>query len=150
MWEAIAGFAPQELDAADRRYRDWARSRVASGTLLGFIVETEASEPVASGCLWLMPIQPRPGWKSTTAPYLMSMYTEPSHREKGLATRIVRESLHWARAQGCDMMILHASRFGEKMYLREGFRWTLEMRRRLDQPGPKRPRRRRQGRTRRR
>lgn len=108
MWEEIAEFTPADLDAADRRYRQWARPRLESGNLVGFIVETERGEPAASGCIWMMPVQPRPGWNATKAPYLMSMYTEPRHRGEGHATRIVREALRWARSRGlrsrpCDL-----------------------------------------------
>lgn len=150
MWEEIAEFTPADLDAADRRYRQWARPRLGSGNLVGFIVETERGEPAASGCIWMMPVQPRPGWNSTKAPYLMSMYTEPRHRGEGHATRIVREALRWARSRGCDATLLHASHFGERIYLREGFTWTREMRLRFEEPAPRARRKRRAGPARRR
>lgn len=148
MWAEIASFTPPELEAADRAYRRWARPRIKSGSLVGFVIETAAGEPVASSCLWMMPTQPRPGRASTKAPYLMSMFTERRHRGKGLATRLVREARRWARAHGCGMIVLHASRFGEPIYRREGYARTTEMRLRLDAPAP-RARRRGRGRTRR-
>lgn len=131
MWEEIASFTRHELESADRAYRRWARPRMRSGSLVGFILETVSGEPAASGCVWMMPIQPRPGGKSTKAPYLMSMYTEPGHRGRGLATRIVREARRWALARGCDTIVLHASRFGKPIYRREGFTESPEMRLRL-------------------
>ncbi len=141
MWEDIASFSSEELDAADRAYRRWARSRMRSGSLVGFILETVRSEPAASGCVWRMPVQPRPGARTTEAPYLLSMYTERGHRKNGLATRIVREAVRWARAEGYDLVVLHASRYGQPIYLRAGFTRTREMRLRLGSP-PRRSRRR--------
>ncbi len=134
MWEDIAAFSGEELDAADRVYRRWARARLESGGLVGFILETADGEPAASTCLWMMSVQPRPGARFPKAPYLMSMYTERVHRGRGLATRLVREARRWALARGYDMIILHASRFGERIYLREGFTRSPEMRFRFSAP----------------
>lgn len=139
MWAAIATIPKNDLDAADVVYRRWVRTRMKSGRFVGFIVE-EGGAPVASGCVWLMDIQPRPHWEGTTAVYLLSMFTEPGHRRKGHAIRIVRTAVRWAKARGIHLMLLHASRFGEPMYTREGFERTTEMR--LVLTTPRRSRRR--------
>jgi len=65
----------------------------------------------------------------------MSMFTEPAHRGKGHASRIVREAVRWARAHGYDAITLHASDYGESIYRREGFTRTMEMRLRLRDKG---------------
>jgi len=127
MWEAIDRLRKGELDAGERAYRRWARARLRSGRLMGFIVMS-GDQPVASGCVWLMRIHPRPHRPNTIAAYLLSMYTEPGHRRKGHGARIVRAAIRWAKSQGIEVMLLHASRFGERIYLREGFRRTTEMR----------------------
>ncbi len=119
MWEAVAELHAHTLDAADRVYRRWARARIRSGRLVGFIID-EAGTAVASGCVWVMNVQPRPNWAGTRVAYLLSMFTEPSHRGKGHATRIVRAAVSWAKARGIGVMLLHASRFGEPIYRREG------------------------------
>lgn len=131
MWEAIRDLPEKSLDAADRVYRRWVRDRMKSGRLAGFIVDVEG-EPVASGCVWLMELQPRPHWKGTTAAYLLSMFTDPVHRGEGAATRIVRAAMKWAKSRGIHVMLLHASPFGEPLYTRLGFERTTEMRRFLN------------------
>ncbi len=144
MWEEILEASPAEMEAADRAYRRWARTRLKSGTLVGFVSETARGEPVASGCVWLLPSQPRPKWAGTLAPYLMSMYTEREHRGRGHATRITREAIRWAKARGFGTMLLHASKYGEPIYDREGFARANEMRLRLhDWPARSRSGRRR-------
>lgn len=130
MFAAIDEFSSQELDAADEVYRRWARTRIRSGRLAGFIVEV-GRRPVASGCVWLMEVQPRPGQKGTTVAYLLSMFTEPDGRGKGHATRIVHATIRWARDRGISLMTLHASPFGQSVYRRLGFERTSEMRRPL-------------------
>jgi len=131
MWEEILEAPPRAMDAADTAFRRWARSRLRTREIVGFIVETERGEPVASGCVWLMPSQPRPLWKGTVSPYLMSMYTERAFRGQGHATRITREAIRWSKERGYTTLLLHASKFGKSIYLREGFIEGNEMRLRL-------------------
>src|SRR3989442_2705977 len=90
MWNAIAEIPKADLDAADRIYRRWARTQMKSNRFAGFIVDV-GGEPVASGCLLLMHVQPRPNWKGTTAAYLLSIFTEPAHRGHFHRARIVPE-----------------------------------------------------------
>ncbi len=127
MWRVIANIPKAELDAADGVYRRWARTQMKSNRFAGFIVDI-GGEPAASGCVWLMQVQPRPNWKGTTAAYLLSMFTEPAHRGRGHGGRIVREAIRFAKARGIRVMLLHASPFGEPIYTRLGFERTREMR----------------------
>src|SRR2546428_8080008 len=139
MWKAIAKIPRADLDVADRTYRRWAQTQMKSNRFAGFIVDV-GEEPVASGCVWLMEVQPRPNWKGTTAAYLLSMFTEPAHRSRGHGARIVREAIRFAKERGIQVMILHASSFGEPIFTRLGFERTTEMRLSLD---PEKRRRRR-------
>ena len=126
MWGEIADIPNKDLDAADRVYRRWALARMQAGRFVGFIVDI-GSKPIASGCVWLMDVQPRPNWNRTTAAYLLSMFTEPRHRGEGHATRIVRAAIRWTKARDVPVMLLHASRFGDPIYKRLGFERTTEM-----------------------
>jgi GNAT superfamily N-acetyltransferase len=131
MWKDIARFSKADLDAADRAYRRWARTQMKANRFTGFIVEV-GGQPVASGCVWIMQVQPRPNWEGTEAAYLLSMYTEPGHRGQGHGARIVREAIRYAKGRGIHVMLLHASPFGEPIYQRLGFERTKEMRLFLD------------------
>src|SRR5436309_11500745 len=131
MWKAIARIPKTDLVAADRVYRRWARTQMKSNRFAGFIVDVDG-QPVASGCVWIMQVQPRPNWKGTEAAYLLSMYTEPAHRGRGHGAGIVREAIRYAKGRGIHVMLLHASPFGEPIYQRLGFERTKEMRLFLD------------------
>lgn len=137
MWREISDHTDAELDAADPVYRAWARRRLDSGTLVAFLAEERDHRIVSGGCVWLQEIQPRPGWTARVQPYLLSMYTEPDSRGRGLATRIVREAIRWSKGQGYARLLLHASDDGRGVYQRMGFTRTWEMRYRL--VGRKRP-----------
>ncbi len=131
MWFDMGYKNKAELDAADKVYRRWAKPRLKTGELIGFVVESDG-QIAGSGCLWLRPVQPapvpgRPGFKGGSQPYLLSMYTEHTFRGKGVATRIVEESIRWAKAKGFPRMTLHASDMGRGIYEKFGFKQTWEM-----------------------
>ncbi|TLZ53305.1 MAG: GNAT family N-acetyltransferase [Methanobacteriota archaeon] len=128
MWRDISGSSTEDLDPADAAYRRWARQRMQSGRLVAFVAETKAREVVAGGAVWVREIQPRPGAALRRQPYLLSMYTEPAFRGKGLATKIVKTAIAWAKARGFPSMTLHASDLGRGVYEKLGFRMTTEMR----------------------
>jgi GNAT superfamily N-acetyltransferase len=117
----FADLGVESTASDDRRYRAWARAHLKSGTLVGFI-----AGKASSGCVWLQPVQPRPGGKSHV-PYLLSMYTEPEWRGRGLATRIVGAAMRWCRARGFARMSLHASTMGRRVYTKLGWKRTWEM-----------------------
>lgn len=64
--------------------------------------------------------------------YLMSLYVEPTWRGRGIARRLLAESIGWARGRGITEVKLHASSQGQAIYDRMGFLETNEMRLLLD------------------
>ena len=125
------GLAKEKLDRADREYRTWVRNGLRKRTLIGWIVEDNQGRIGGSGCLWLQPIQPRPGIRTYVQPYLLSMFTEPRFRGKGVATKIVDEAKRWSRKRGFPQLVLNASKMGRGVYSGRGFKRSWEMRARL-------------------
>jgi len=101
-----------DLDAADRTYRRWARTQMKSNRFAGFIVDV-GEEPVASGCVWLMQVQPSRTGKGHGCVSSLDVHGAGPHRGRGHGARIVRETIRFARARGITLMLLHASAFGE-------------------------------------
>jgi len=125
------------FDPADHatRYKAWARKLMRRKKLIPFLVTDSAGNPVAGGTVWIRENQPSPRYPVTEMPYLMSMYTDPAYRRKGLATMIVKHAIKLARARGYPRLVLHASEMGEPVYARLGFQRTTEMRLALDPRG---------------
>lgn len=128
MFEAIREHTAREHAIGDREYRRWAAQQMKAGRFVAWIVEAADGAPAAGGAVWLQEQQPRPGMPARREPYLLSMFTDPAFRGRGLATRIVREALRWSRRRGFRRMTLHASRFGRGIYRGRGFERTWEMR----------------------
>ena len=130
MWRDLGAREQRELDRADKVYAQWARSRMKSGTLMGWVAEN-GEKALGGGCVWLQPVQPRPGYNLMIQPYLLSMYTEPRSRGLGVASGVVEKALEWCRKNRFSQLRLHASEMGRKVYLKHGFERTWEMRRRI-------------------
>ena len=140
MFSDIGRRTEREITAHDRVYRAWARRGMRGRRFFAFVVEAPQGRAVGSGAIWLQPQQPRPGRLARpTMPYIMSMYTEPDARGRGVATRLVAEMVRWASERGYPRIFLHASAMGRPIYQRAGFENGNEMRLEL----PDRVRRRR-------
>lgn len=127
MWEDMGAFDAKLLKTADPVYRRWLRTHMKNGRLTVWIVEAKGA-PIASGALWIMQQHPRPNNPTGEVPYLLSMYTDPHHRGKGHAKRIVKAAIKYARAGGYGRISLHASKFGRPVYKKLGFERSWEMR----------------------
>ena len=132
MWKDLGVRKKLVLDKADRAYRKWVKSGFKNRSLLGWIVETKQGVVAGSGCIWLRPAQPRPNVKVQIQPYLLSIYTEPPFRRKGVASQVVKEAIKWCRRNGYSRLALHASKYGRGLYRKYGFIRSWEMRLRLE------------------
>lgn len=54
--------------------------------------------------------------------YIMSMFTHPSHRRKGISSTILKNLTATGNAQGVHFFELHATPLGEPVYIKNGFR----------------------------
>ncbi|HEV2227007.1 MAG TPA: GNAT family N-acetyltransferase [Nitrososphaerales archaeon] len=111
--------------------REWIRNRLSDGELIGFLAKAEDGKVAGSGCIWLRNDLPRPTNPSMIAPYLMSMYTAPEFRRKGVARLIVQGALKWCKERGYERVSLHSSEAGKPLYASLGFSPTTEMRAKL-------------------
>jgi GNAT superfamily N-acetyltransferase len=128
MWEDLGVEDRRALDEQDRVYKRWARTRLKNKTLIGWLAVTRDGKVTAIGCLWLQSMLPKPGNNRMLQPYMFSMYTIPSFRGKGIASRILREAVRWGKRNHFLSLGLHASEIGRRVYSRVGFKRTWEMR----------------------
>jgi GNAT superfamily N-acetyltransferase len=116
----------QALNRQDATYRAWARRRLKSLELVGFIAATR-KEVAASGCVWIQPKQPIVSTPLLCLPYLLSVYTEPKFRRLGLASQITSHAIAWCKKHRYPGIALHASDQGRGVYEKLGFERTWEM-----------------------
>ena len=98
-----------------------------TGQCRGLVLE-EQGRTIASVLMLLKDTMPTPVTPLSVRGYLFNVYTEPTHRRRGLAARLTDAALDLARGLGVEIMELHASLEAEGMYQRMGFVPTSEMR----------------------
>lgn len=105
------------------------RAALPSGAYLGWLAEHDGTV-VAGGGLIPQPGVPRPeNIHGGDEAYLLNVYTDPAHRRRGLARRLMDEMLAWCRERGLARVMLHASDEGLALYESLGFEpKTNEMR----------------------
>jgi GNAT superfamily N-acetyltransferase len=59
---------------------------------------------------------------------ILNVYTAAEFRRRGLAGELVKAALQWCRSNGVDVVMLHASPNGRRLYESMGFAATNEMR----------------------
>jgi GNAT superfamily N-acetyltransferase len=59
---------------------------------------------------------------------VLNVYTAPSWRRQGVARSLMERIIAWARAEGIESLVLHASQNGRALYQQLGFVATNEMR----------------------
>src|SRR6266852_120181 len=127
MFDAMARAAPTKHAIEEDPYRTWVAEMMKLRLLHGYVITTDKGKVAASGCVWLRQVQPSQGRPASLVPYLMSMYTSPKFRRRGLASMIVKEATVWAKRKGYGRMTLHASSVGRKVYSQLGWKRTWEM-----------------------
>ena len=65
---------------------------------------------------------------TASLPLVVNLYTEPAWRHQGIARALMTVLMQWARDQGFDRLVLHASDAGRPLYVSLGFDPTNEMR----------------------
>jgi GNAT superfamily N-acetyltransferase len=143
MFRAMGGRSPRVLAAHAPLYLRWIVPRLASAEVVAWLAEEPSGRILGSASLWFAPGRPRPGVSTIITPYLLSVFTEPDARGRGVATSIVREAATLSRRLGYTRIELHASAMGRRVYERLGFEPTTEMRLVLDPAERRRDRQRR-------
>ena len=122
-----------EVDDADVAALDAASGAdlanlLASGEYVGWVAEADGIVVAGAGVMLrrLLPRGRQLGLRLEA--YVLNVYTDPAHRQHGLARELMTRVIEWARQEGCVRITLHASAAGKSLYEALGFEPTNEMR----------------------
>ena len=104
-------------DFAGRAFRD----ELGRESCFAWLAETAGGEPVGSVALLVFPRLPSPQLSSRLEGYLLSVFTEPGWRGRGVATALVAAAVARARDLGLARIRLHATPQGRSVYAAAGF-----------------------------
>jgi GNAT superfamily N-acetyltransferase len=122
-----AGHADDDLMAAmERAFVPWVRAKIAENNYIGWLASEDGTIVGGAG-LWLMDFPPHFLDAAPVRAYLLNFYTAPEFRGRGLANSLLDKCVDEARRRGCEVVTLHASKFGRPIYEKKGFRQNNEM-----------------------
>jgi GNAT superfamily N-acetyltransferase len=134
MFEEMRSTESAALDDMAARFAPWVKREIAAERYLGWFAVAEGIVAAGLG-LWLMEWPPHVVGRASRRGYLLNVYTEKRYRRLGLARELVKVAVDWCRGNGVDVMVLHASDAGRRMYEELGFGATNEMRMVLSDAG---------------
>ena len=117
----------ERIEASRELSRKWMIKKMLNNELIPFVANSSAGSIVGSGCILIREDRLRLSTAQLLYPYLLSMYTVPEHRNKGIGTMIVEAMIKWSIDQGYDRMELHTSEQARKIFTKLGFKNTSEM-----------------------
>ena len=127
MFEDMGHRDTADLDAMACASTGYFLHTLPTGEFLAWLAEANGKVIASGGCTIH---SPPPGVANLDGRegYIMSMYTLPEWRGRGIATAILQTILDHLRAQGICMATLRASPAGRPIYERIGFTASSEMR----------------------
>jgi GNAT superfamily N-acetyltransferase len=128
MFEDMGFTDPRAMEAMFRSSTPLLSTGLANGRYRGWLVEAGPEGVVAGGGVIVLDFQSHPIDPRPQRAWVVNMFTEPAHRHRGLARRLMDVMIDWCRADGMKILYLHASDFGRPLYASLGFEPTNEMR----------------------
>ena len=110
--------------AVGEEYRAWLLLHLDAGDYRSWVIETPDGTVVAGGGLSILPWPPGPRYPGGRVAFVYNVYTEPEHRARGLARRLMDAIHAFCRDHGITNVALNASRFGQPLYESMGYAVT--------------------------
>jgi len=112
---------PLDAPTLDRSFRAWLAETMPAGTYRAWLAETAEGEIAAGGGITILPWPPGPRYMGNKLAFVYNVYTEPAHRRRGLARRLMDEIHAWCREAGITSLALNASADGRPLYEAMGY-----------------------------
>jgi GNAT superfamily N-acetyltransferase len=102
-------------------FRPWLAAHMTAGDYRAWVIEDATGAIAAGGGMTLIAWPPGPRNHGERMAFVYNVYTEPAHRHRGLARRVM-EAIHQdCRAEGIVSVALNASQFGQPLYETMGY-----------------------------
>ena len=115
------------LDEMARNFEPWVRQMIAEEKYAGWIT-SDGERAVGSAGLLILDwaphfLDPRCDRRG----YILNVFVEPEYRGRGIAKALTLECMAEAKRRGIGVLALHASKKGQPVYERLGFKTSNEM-----------------------
>ena len=117
------GLVFDEAKLADA-FRPWLAAHMTAGDYRAWVVDDGTGAIAAGGGMTLIAWPPGPRSPGDRIAFVYNVYTEPAHRHRGLARRVMEAIHECCRAEGIVAVALNASQFGQPLYETMGYSVT--------------------------
>jgi GNAT superfamily N-acetyltransferase len=116
MFRDMGNVSPEESELLRKASEPWLFELLAGGEYLGWLVEHERTV-VAGGGIFVRTLGPLPGcYRVGRWGHIANFYTEPAHRRRRLARRLMETILDWCSSHDIDHVTLATSDEGRPLY----------------------------------
>ena len=115
------------LDEMGRNFEPWVRRMIAEEKYVGWIT-SEGERAIGSAGLLILDWAPH--FLDPTCDergYILNVFVEPDYRGRGIARALTEECIAEAKQRGIGVVALHASKKGQPVYEKLGFKTSNEM-----------------------
>ncbi len=127
MFQEMDPLSPAEAQQLLQSSISWMERLLAQEDYVGWFAVWQ-DEIVAGGGMHIRDLGPLPGCPAGgRSGHIANLYTQPVHRRRGLARRLMELILAWARTEQLNRITLSASDQGRPLYQSLGFTGTADM-----------------------
>ena len=130
MYEDMNYKDADSLGAMAKLTADYLAKAMAEGSFRAWLA-CESGQAVAGGAVIVSPWPAHPYDLECRRATILNVYTDPSHRRRGLARKLMQTMIAWCKKEGFARVTLHASEDGRHLYESLGFEASNEMRLKL-------------------
>ena len=127
MFADMRDAAETVLEEMAQNFEPWVQRMIAEDKYAGWITRDDEREVGSAGLLILdwAPhfLDPRCGQRG----YILNVFVEPEYRGRGIAKALTLQCMAEAKRRGIGVVALHASRKGQPVYEKLGFKTSNEM-----------------------
>ncbi len=116
-----------EYDKMNKVALKYFEEKLEKNEVVAWVAENGERRIIACAAISFYELPPKPWNLDGKYGYVSNMFTEPSHRKKGLGGKLLQAVLDYAKEIGIKGVTLHATEIGEQLYHSFGFRQTEEM-----------------------
>ena len=128
MFEDMGNTDSEGLSRMASTFRPWLISHMQNNVYHSWLACDPQGKVVAGSDVWLIDWPAGQFDISMYRGYILNVYTDPDYRRRGLARKLVQACTDWCYANSVQIVTLHASDQGRKVYEGLGFTPTNEMR----------------------
>ena len=127
MFADMRDAAETVLEEMAQNFEPWVQRMIAEDKYAGWITRDDEREVGSAGLLILdwAPhfLDPHCGQRG----YILNVFVEPEYRGRGIAKALTLECMAEAKRRGIGVVALHASKKGQPVYEKLGFKTSNEM-----------------------